>query len=578
MSRFVRAAVAARPVAVALPDARDIVLLLGQSNMVGRGTLDAGIDTASDLVEQWSKVSQTIITSDDPLQHPDPLTAGAGPGMSFAKAYAAARTRRVLLVPAAYGGTSLVGGTPTWNLGGRDRENAITQCNAAVAAAVALYPGSAVKALLIIQGESDADAGVTQSTYQAALWGLIQDMRDRITGAANAPIVIGQMLPEAIAANVVFSTGAAGATYPAIDAAHTDMAARLFRCSKVAIGTGYAKPESPAVVHYNAAGGRAMGAAMYTGLAVAEAAAGEAVPAAVLLTAGISGINSQALSWAYPASGNWMDFVVEYKASAGSTWTVYGSVSGVTTTATVSGLTSGVSYDYRVRPRGYGGSGAYSNVATSSTVANTTTAIRLTQIQPTATPKLTESVNSSGEYLYTIPAGTSAPTQATDRAGISSHKLPANTAGGFILEIGSPHFTNGTANYSSVMFGLLKTNANTAAWNTGAVTGVIWGMVHHAATGNTWRMVSAGGVSTLAANSPLVAAAGDRIKIERNTIGEFRAYIARAAAPDTWTEYYTFPAGTNHTGEVFVSLAGSSAGTAPARTHGPVRGINVVAV
>ena len=56
--------------------------------------------------------------------------------------------------------------------------------------------------------------------------------------------------------------------------------------------------------------------------------------------------------------------------------------------------------------------------------------------------------------------------------------------------------------------------------------------------------------------------------------GTFKAYIARAEAPDAWVDYYTFP--TVYTGDVFVSIAGVSAGTAPARTHGPVRGINVV--
>lgn len=93
-------------------------------------------------------------------------------------------------------------------------------------------------------------------------------------------------------------------------------------------------------------------------------------------------------------------------------------------------------------------------------------------------------------------------------------------------------------------------------------------------TGNTWRMVSAGGGSTLAATSPLIAAAGDRLKIERNAAGTFKAYIARAEAPDAWVDYYTFP--TVYTGDVFVSIAGASAGTAPARACGPVRGINVV--
>lgn len=252
----------------------DIVLPFGQSNMAGRGALDALIDMADSRVWQWGCDSaqtayyQKIFSGADPLHMREGIaTAKTGPATSFARAYAATipTNRRVLLIPFAEGGTGLTSGAgnPKWtpgSPGGSLYENAIAQANLAIAAAQAVYPNSRFVGACMVQGENDAIAGVSQAVYATALKALIAGFRERITGAANSWFIIGGMVPERIAAYP--------ALYNPIVAAHQQVAAETDKCAYTAGPTGYAAVGD--TIHYASPGSRILGTRMALAVRAAQ--------------------------------------------------------------------------------------------------------------------------------------------------------------------------------------------------------------------------------------------------------------------------------------------------------------------
>lgn len=263
----------------------DIVLCAGQSNMVGLGPKDANIDIVDPRVHQFSAYAgnaatyQKITTAADPLWFPfeaNGVAPGIGPASWFSKTYAGMipSNRRVLLVPVAQGGMSLVyaGGSPVkWapgSPGGVLYEMAITQANAALAAALAMYPNSRFVGTIWLQGESDGDWTISTSVYAAALKNLIAGFRSRITGAANSWFVIAGMVPEGI-------VHGNHAGFPAIDAAHKQVATESARCAFVAGPAGCVNEvpgQTP--LHYNGQGARILGCGLAAAVPFAKRSVG----------------------------------------------------------------------------------------------------------------------------------------------------------------------------------------------------------------------------------------------------------------------------------------------------------------
>ncbi|WP_426111020.1 sialate O-acetylesterase [Massilia sp. PWRC2] len=267
----------------------DIILLAGQSNMAGRGTYDALVDIGSDRIMQFGGFSsdaryRTIFSGADPLHQTEAVETGlVGPATIAARTYCAARpsNRRVLLVPTAVGGTTLVALTPGWapgNPGGSLYEGAIAQANLAVTAALALYPNSRFVGTLWHQGESDGDNAVSQASYTAALKLLVAGFRSRITGAAGSWFVIGGLCPEGITA----TPARAG-----IKAAHIQVTTDLDRCAYVDGPSGMADTN-----HYTAPGIRILGARMGVAVDAARNYTAPVVAAAAvtLVASGTTGI------------------------------------------------------------------------------------------------------------------------------------------------------------------------------------------------------------------------------------------------------------------------------------------------
>ncbi|CAM9733921.1 unnamed protein product [Ectocarpus sp. 8 AP-2014] len=179
----------------------DVILLMGQSNMSGRGQgYNANIDGPNDpRIQQWSRAN-TVITASEHLQHADFAIVEetrVGMGTAFGRAYVETlpAKRNVLLVSTGYGGTRLVNGP--WSPGGRLFEDAVTRTEAALASNGAT--GNCVAAVLWHQGEGDAIAGVDQETYQSTWTDMINTLRSRIPAAAEAPVILGEFTPAWIA-------------------------------------------------------------------------------------------------------------------------------------------------------------------------------------------------------------------------------------------------------------------------------------------------------------------------------------------------------------------------------------------
>jgi hypothetical protein len=170
-------------VAAAMPamDKFDLYLLIGQSNMAGRGAME-GAETISKL--RLLKFSQrnAWAPGTDPLHTDKPAAAGVGLGTSFARVMADAdKSITVGLIPCAVGGTPL----ERWQKGGDLYQQAL------VRAKLAMKDGT-LKGILWHQGESDSGSGTTARSYGARLAQMITDLRADL-GAGDVPFVAGKL-------------------------------------------------------------------------------------------------------------------------------------------------------------------------------------------------------------------------------------------------------------------------------------------------------------------------------------------------------------------------------------------------
>ncbi|WP_088283831.1 sialate O-acetylesterase [Kineosporia sp. A_224] len=338
----------------------DVIIAAGQSNMWGQtgATPNASEDPTDARVWQYAQsgtYSGKVIAAADPLAMP--LTsgsppAGMGPSLVFARWYAASipSNRRVLIVPVAVGATTI---QTNWDPAGSGNlyTGAITTVQAALTAAGS---NARVAGILWLQGESDAIASYSGANYQAKLDALIYGWRTAF-GSATTPFVVAGMVPE-------FTTGTAAA----IRAVHVDTPNRVPYTGFVG---GPASSNLGDNLHYMAAAQRTLGRGMFT--AYRSALTNDLTPAVPDAPAGLtasSGNGQAALSWTAPTSvGSAVsDYVVEFKTSAGSTWTTFADGTSTSTAATVTGLTNGTPYDFRVAATNATGTSVPSSTASTT--------------------------------------------------------------------------------------------------------------------------------------------------------------------------------------------------------------------
>jgi hypothetical protein len=163
-----------------------LFLLAGQSNMAGRGDVEAADKTAHARVLALTKEG-TWATAVDPIHYDKPM-AGVGLGKTFAEVLANRDTNIVVgLIPAACGGSPI----SAWQPGAYfDQTTSHPYDDAIRRAKLAMQTGT-LKAILWHQGESDSDARLAPA-YREKLVELIARFRKDL-GDPNLPVIIGQL-------------------------------------------------------------------------------------------------------------------------------------------------------------------------------------------------------------------------------------------------------------------------------------------------------------------------------------------------------------------------------------------------
>jgi hypothetical protein len=179
-----------------------LYLLIGQSNMAGRGAIEPIDRVINPRVLMLDKDNRWIVAM-DPLHADKPSIAGVGLGTTFGKEMAKDRTDIVIgLIPCAVGGTTVsqwqkdAPPTPPW---GKLYSNAVRRTN------IALHDG-VLKGILWHQGEGDA-GGDKIAAYRERLTQLVTDLRTDLD-AQKVPFVAGELGvwdPEKHAGRIAFN-------------------------------------------------------------------------------------------------------------------------------------------------------------------------------------------------------------------------------------------------------------------------------------------------------------------------------------------------------------------------------------
>ncbi|WP_420393687.1 sialate O-acetylesterase [Acuticoccus sp.] len=232
-------------------DARTVhvVLLAGQSNMVGAAVFDGGADYPSGVL---AVSGDALVQASSPLDHPastadDPRTLG--PSLGFAIDFAAARPdEHLVLVPAAVGGTSFA--DDNWNPGDHNFAQAVARSNTAVG----LRPHARFT-ILWAQGISDALAEQPDvDAYAGRLDAMIAGLRGEVAGALDAPIFLAALPPAFVAG---------GSKAAQVNAAIVDTPKRV--ANAIVVPTDNLTLEDE--YHYDAPSYRALGRRFYAAFA-----------------------------------------------------------------------------------------------------------------------------------------------------------------------------------------------------------------------------------------------------------------------------------------------------------------------
>lgn len=164
-----------------------IYLLIGQSNMAGRGKLTDEYKSISDSRVLTLSKEREWVTAKHPL-HFDKPVAAVGPGLSFGIAMADANPgKKIGLIPCAVGGTSI----NKWISGAFDPS---TNTHPWDDAQLRIQEGmkyGIIKGAIWHQGESDSNAD-SSKIYLQRLTELIDRVRDEVQ-SENLPFVAGEL-------------------------------------------------------------------------------------------------------------------------------------------------------------------------------------------------------------------------------------------------------------------------------------------------------------------------------------------------------------------------------------------------
>ncbi len=154
-------------------------LLIGQSNMAGRGPLNEVEPIINNEILMF-RAGRWIVAA-EPVHTDKPDLAGVGLGMSFAETLQRRFNQKIGLIPCAVGGTSL----DEWQKGGALYATAVNETLKAVA-------DSKLKGILWHQGEADSSTLEKAQSYQDRFMVMIGSLLQDI-GIDTIPVVLGEL-------------------------------------------------------------------------------------------------------------------------------------------------------------------------------------------------------------------------------------------------------------------------------------------------------------------------------------------------------------------------------------------------
>ena len=170
-------------------DQLEVFLLVGQSNMKGRGVMPSELGEDPRIImlhkrtDEWFLARHPIHHVGNPKDFTGSDNAGVGPGLAFARAILEAKPNsRIALIPCAVGGTSLA----KWQKGERLYEEAIRR------AKLAMEKGpegkTRIAGALWLQGEADSGSPERIAKYAEGLEKMISDLRSDL-GIPDLPFI-----------------------------------------------------------------------------------------------------------------------------------------------------------------------------------------------------------------------------------------------------------------------------------------------------------------------------------------------------------------------------------------------------
>ena len=231
--------VAVHPVQLPVKEKLHLYLLMGQSNMAGRGQIGAEDKTPHPRVLLFT-LQDNWEPAVEPVTHDKPGMLGVGPGLAFGKAMAASDPGVTIgLVPCAVGGTPL----KRWERSGDLYSNAVQR------ARLAMREGT-LKGILWHQGESDSGAATNANSYSDRLSRMIQDIRADL-GAPDLPFVVGQI------GEFLYDRGPGHAAYTRV--VNAALAALPEKVPATACAPSKGLKDKGDVLHFDAASQRELG-------------------------------------------------------------------------------------------------------------------------------------------------------------------------------------------------------------------------------------------------------------------------------------------------------------------------------
>lgn len=210
-----------------------IFLLIGQSNMAGRGTVEAEDKAPHPRVYVLTK-EVAWVPAVDPLHFDRPERIGTGLGKTFGTVVAEADPAVVVgLVPAAFGGSAL----DEWQPGSPHYVNAVARTREAM-------KRGRLAGILWHQGESDR-APDKVATYAARFTTFITRLRADL-GAPEVPLIVGEI-------------GRFCPNEGPVNAEIRRLPALVARCALVSSEGLPGRPEEPEVLHFESPGFRELG-------------------------------------------------------------------------------------------------------------------------------------------------------------------------------------------------------------------------------------------------------------------------------------------------------------------------------